>query len=438
MSDVMKAGVSFLKLALVVALEVGLLLSVPVACAEKILPSFCEKVELDGDLISHDIISRKKLPQIKDFVARNSDLYMRFMKRYRGSLPTIIVIPPHVQDDMTFFEMTQSDVPDFNAIRSTARAMLVFGDLQFHIGQPERAAATYLNVVKLGMDVGHGFGTLKFLITHMISIAVQKRALERLADLLATGEMTAAQERALLKKVDALFEDRVPVAEAFLAERKFLESFDFKKHFSLKAFSMVDDEEAQQKEMKQSILDKTLLFFFGSRATRHLKEIVKTYYDEVEKGLGKSYLKSRSHFNKSTIYIQQLNKDVEQGSKVFSPARYMALVLAVIAIPNATRAYAQEVAVFSLRDGMKIIHLLNEYRRQRGSYPGILSPLGKMTLPGGSDRAAALLIDPFSGKNYMYRKAGNAFILYSTGFDEQDDSGNISTDLVIHDGTNGD
>ncbi len=431
MPDMMKAGVTFLKLALLACI----LLIVPAAGAERILPTFCEKVELDGDLISRGgILSKNKLPKIREFAIKNQDLYKRFMKRYRGSLPTIVVIPPLVQDDMTFFEMTQSDVPDFNAIRTTARAMLAFGDYQFHLGLPEQAASVYLNVLKLGLDVGHGFGTLKFLITHMISIAIQKRALERLADLFATGGLSAAKERALLKKVDALFEERVPVAEAFLAERKFLESFDFKKHFSLKAFMMVSDEESQQKEMKQGVLDKILLFFFGSRATRHLREIIETYYGEVEKGLGKSFLKSQPHLNKSTIYIQQLNRDVERGSKILSPARYMALVLAVIAIPNATRAYGQEVAVFSLRDGLKIIHLLNEYRHQRGSYPGILSPLAGMASASGPEKGSDILVDPFSGKNYRYRKAGNAFILYSTGFDERDDNGDISSDLVIHNG----
>ena len=59
---------------------------------------------------------------------------------------------------------------------------------------------------------------------------------------------------------------------------------------------------------------------------------------------------------------------------------------------------------------------LRLYRLKHGEYPERLSQL----VPDFLDK---LPVDPFSGKDYVYRKDGKGFIVYSLGENMKDDGG---------------
>jgi hypothetical protein len=72
-------------------------------------------------------------------------------------------------------------------------------------------------------------------------------------------------------------------------------------------------------------------------------------------------------------------------------------------------------------DAVRIILALKAYQAERGDYPDSLASLRKALrwdLPK----------DPFSGKDFVYRRKGAGFILYSWGLDLKDDGGTATSD----------
>ena len=67
-------------------------------------------------------------------------------------------------------------------------------------------------------------------------------------------------------------------------------------------------------------------------------------------------------------------------------------------------------------DGLKIALVLKIYKTEKGEYPDSLLPL----VP---EYFSELPQDPFTGKDYIYRKEGDGFIVYSVGENEKDDGG---------------
>jgi len=93
-------------------------------------------------------------------------------------------------------------------------------------------------------------------------------------------------------------------------------------------------------------------------------------------------------------------------------------LLARIALPNAAKALERRNAFHAKVDLCYIALLLEDYREQHGSYPGQLTQLM-------SDITDKLPLDPFSGGNYIYRKEGDGFLMYSVSGNRQDEGGSI-------------
>jgi hypothetical protein len=70
----------------------------------------------------------------------------------------------------------------------------------------------------------------------------------------------------------------------------------------------------------------------------------------------------------------------------------------------------------AMLDLMEIGILLEQYKAREGSYPLTLDPLAK-------DLEGTVPADPFTGREYFYRPAGERFVLYSIGENLRDDGG---------------
>jgi hypothetical protein len=79
--------------------------------------------------------------------------------------------------------------------------------------------------------------------------------------------------------------------------------------------------------------------------------------------------------------------------------------------PRLTAKRDQAVAEVDLG---RICLALQDYRAAQGRYPETLAALRGVDLQ---------LTDPFSGKNYVYRREGAGFVVYSLGPDMKDDGG---------------
>jgi hypothetical protein len=78
-------------------------------------------------------------------------------------------------------------------------------------------------------------------------------------------------------------------------------------------------------------------------------------------------------------------------------------------------------------DGLCSLLAVEQYKRDRGQYPESLEDLAPDYVPKSP-------IDPFSGQPFIYRRDGDDYRLYATGFDGRDDGGRRyhCTDVRIH------
>jgi len=94
--------------------------------------------------------------------------------------------------------------------------------------------------------------------------------------------------------------------------------------------------------------------------------------------------------------------------------------------------------IVTFRNAMQVALALKAYHAQRGGYPDSLRAL--RAYPGGASAAPEmrqrriqgwkLPEDPFSGKDFGYRRKGAGFVLYSWGEDLRDNGGKPDRDVV--------
>lgn len=105
---------------------------------------------------------------------------------------------------------------------------------------------------------------------------------------------------------------------------------------------------------------------------------------------------------------------LEDWDKEFLENRY-SLLAKVLLSSNSRASVAQDNAL-ARRGLARLAVTLRLYRMESGHYPDSLSQL----VPDFLDK---LLSDPFSRKDFVYRKEGQGFVLYSVGDDLTDDGG---------------
>lgn len=96
-----------------------------------------------------------------------------------------------------------------------------------------------------------------------------------------------------------------------------------------------------------------------------------------------------------------------------TPSYYF--ITRIISHPHAMGAVARDRAI-ARRDAMRVALALEAYHGQHGAYPDSLAALRV-------DPGWKLPEDPFSGKDFGYRRSGEGFALYSRGEDLDDDGG---------------
>ncbi|MBI5092593.1 MAG: hypothetical protein HZB26_09140 [Candidatus Hydrogenedentes bacterium] len=83
---------------------------------------------------------------------------------------------------------------------------------------------------------------------------------------------------------------------------------------------------------------------------------------------------------------------------------------------RASRTLAVQATYEAKLDLTRMGLMLQRYRVQYGAYPISLDAIA-------TDMGGALPLDPFSGASYIYRPSGDSFLLYSVGYNRQDDGG---------------
>ncbi|MBI4245287.1 MAG: hypothetical protein HY606_14455, partial [Planctomycetes bacterium] len=90
--------------------------------------------------------------------------------------------------------------------------------------------------------------------------------------------------------------------------------------------------------------------------------------------------------------------------------------LSSMVLPSFGSFHSQQAEYISSFDVLRLALILKIYKIEKGIYPDSLDAL----MP---DYLLELPKDPFIGKDYIYRKEGDGFIVYGVGMNEKDDGG---------------
>jgi hypothetical protein len=119
--------------------------------------------------------------------------------------------------------------------------------------------------------------------------------------------------------------------------------------------------------------------------------------------------------------ILEYRKWAEKNPKLAEAISLQSFCLDIERICRMNSSYLMSV------DGLCVVLANEQYKRDHGQYAGVLQDLVPDYLP-------AVPIDPFSGTPFLYRRDGDDYRLYVTGYDGRDDGGRRyhCTDILIY------
>jgi len=120
-------------------------------------------------------------------------------------------------------------------------------------------------------------------------------------------------------------------------------------------------------------------------------------------------------------YRESHTELVEIEGRIDQEAR-PACVLTATLLPVFTHVAAKRDATITRVGLAQAALTLKAYKNKKGGYPGSLAQLREVIDWG------ELPEDPFSGKEFVYRREGEGFLIYSIGADLEDDGGKAEQD----------
>ncbi len=165
-----------------------------------------------------------------------------------------------------------------------------------------------------------------------------------------------------------------------------------------------------------------LVYLGGRQRTLKSKNFLKAYRNYVLKPMFKPesafYMQgimTLADFSNKPYF--SIKSALDAWEKKIAPnPKTLRHILARAAMPALRRAIERQAAYTAYLESFKIALALKIYRQKRGYYPASLSFLSPEVIP-------ELPLDPFTGKDYVYRKKDKGFIVYSVADNLKDDGG---------------
>ena len=287
----------------------------------------------------------------------------------------------------------EATIPYLLSCKAVARLYILKGDIARKEESDSKAADEYLKVIRLADT----FARDPVLITRMIFIAVNSKGLRHL--------LANVDNLALIP--DDLFDVLKILTECHGRQGKTSPIYDTE-YFSF--CIMTSDMLVDGKSITISSI--------GPRIT--MPTLPRWLYDyhvdvEIFKKWRKTYIGAES----DKYYA--LAPELKDGSLLFEKIglpmqRSLNAFLAQMMIPNIGESLKTLVEHETLFRAAIAVYALYLFKSKNGSLPGSLDELGELV-------PKELLLDPFSGKNLIYRRERDDFYLYSTGYNGVDDGG---------------
>ena len=323
------------------------------------------------------------------------DKARQVVDRYHGAL---VLAEKAVSRPKCQFPVNWGDSPDkiarphLSEIRKLTRLTAIQALLDARAGKMDDAVRS----IELGLKVSESLKSEPMIIGQIVRIACLTIASGNLQECLHYGDLNEALSKRLFLSFDSI-ELSDSITSAMEDERA----------FGISCFRVTRENPFSMTDASDSILDNS-----NRKASRNPRRpgafwVSFTCADEL------FYLKTMDEYiDRANLSYQEIKArfpNIDNGPKM---PRY-ALISSILLPVFSKGGLKRDIEIAEIR-GNQIMLALLAYKDRFGSYPRNLTELR-------TKLGWALKEDPFSGKDFIYRKRGRGFILYSIGENLKDD-----------------
>jgi len=281
-------------------------------------------------------------------------------------------------------------------LRMCARFLAVKSIMETEKGQMENALDIYISGIKLTQSLSNE----PVLISSLVRIAIDSMMLSSLEEILNKGTV---DNKSYTKLVQEIMEEK---------ESRIIS-------FGLQGESILSGLWIYNRISKGPIKD-TLEHFrllgFGMGPPEEPGKLIKKYLPFAENDIVFYLQTISSYISLSKEPYWQAKDKLEQLEKNLVTLPREKYLLSFLLLPALSPSYLKE-ARSDAYSGAAVIAIANRiYRQKHGEFAESLSQLTPDILP-------TLPLDPFTGKDYIYRKKDKGFIVYSVADNMKDDGG---------------
>lgn len=296
-------------------------------------------------------------------------------------------------------------LPHLRHLRTCSRLLAIKAKLEAENGEIDKSLHTCLT----GLKTAKAVSTEPILISQLVRNALDNIALVTLEDVLKKGKGTIDRYQSLIDEIRKEREDEITYF-GLLGERII---------FGMQEFPRLQ-RKMREEWMRMGKEERAKAFeeLFGKgQPTKDLEDAFlktpETFFDNQEL----CYLRTMAKMISLTKepYWQVRGKS-EEFSKELDMLPKEKAILTQMLVPALSRAYNQEARIDALLGDAEIALACYIYKAKHGEFPSSLKELTPGILPN-------LPLDPFTGKNYIYRKEREGFVVYSVGDNLKDDGG---------------
>ncbi len=356
-----------------------------------------EKYKTEWDYMPYE--STKKIEKLTTQEKNNIKNIMKdpdFVKFY--TLIDKAVNMPHCRFDIKYEKGTDMLLPHLGKMRQCARLVAA----RTYILTENKKYNDALNSVKTGLKLGESLTDEPILVSQLVRIAIDVIAKNSLNYLLNKEDISFSKDN-YYDLISIIDKKNRKITRSLNGELVLFGRYVFEKDIPF-GYSL------------RNILNRQNTYLpgiYGSLVGNYLTQpILKNDY-----AFYIQYFLGLIDYSQKPYYLVK-NKLDELDRKFFTYNTFSMSkhILSLIFLPSITRSIEQQSNYNACLDILKLSLALKIYKEKYGNYPETLSSLVPDIIP-------EIPIDPFTGNDYIYRKEGRGFIVYSVGPNEKDDGG---------------
>jgi ABC-type transport system involved in multi-copper enzyme maturation permease subunit len=303
---------------------------------------------------------------------------------------------PACRFDIKYGEGPAMLLPDLAKMRSMARLIAA----RTYILAEERRDNEALRSAGTGLQLGNFLADEPIIISQLVRIAQDDISVKSL-NLLVNRESIALSVEDYRRLLSILEGKRSGMTKALEGELVFLGRYFFEQQITLgRALGYMFANESKGHRLLGNL--------YGGYLGSPVLKMDYTFYIRA--------LAETINYSKKTYFA--IKDKTDEWERKISPDKFKACkhLISSISLPALSRILVQQARNNANLDSCKLALALKIYREKHGNYPDSLYSVSPEIIP-------ELPLDPFTGKNYIYRREGKGFIVYSVGPNETDDGG---------------